>query len=84
MRSPRDELDKLITWYEKFKPSAGQVIQINRHRDDIITFCSEDAKGDLWYRNRIIVPIGTKPATKGTASRRKGLSMREAFRKVWS
>lgn len=27
-KTPRDKLDELIDWYEKFKPGAGQCIQV--------------------------------------------------------
>ncbi len=62
------QLDKLIDWYEKHKPAAGQRIAVDLGPRKIASmvghFFEKDNKGkevivrDIPYRGRILVAVG--------------------------
>jgi hypothetical protein len=52
----KKNLDKLIDWYEKFKPEAGQRIACTCTRDTLAKFCSAGPNSELYYRNRVVYP----------------------------
>jgi hypothetical protein len=59
-RTPRNELDALITWYEKFKPDAGRRIPVSvtpKGLAKILDIDTRDVKPlpEYVYRGRTIV-----------------------------
>lgn len=81
MKDVQGQVDELINWYERFKPEAGKEIPIDCTANDL-DFAME-VNGKHWYRGRILLPVGTKPAKKAVVSRQKGQSMAAAFKKAW-
>ena len=59
-KSLQDEVDDLITWYEKFKPDAGQQLVINCVEADLNKFETLGTDDNYWYRGRHLVPVKQK------------------------
>lgn len=55
--STKENIDKLISWYEQNNPSAGQLIQVRGTRDTIAKFATLCSDGSYMYRGRTIVPL---------------------------
>jgi hypothetical protein len=57
MTTVRENLDELISWYEKNKPEAGRTITVQATADTLEKFATLGADGKFHYRDRIIVPL---------------------------
>ena len=55
-RTLQAKVDELIDWYDKYKPELNSPIHVSALAKELDKFCLRGAKGDLWYRSRIIVP----------------------------
>jgi hypothetical protein len=83
-KTPQEHVDQLITWYEENKPSSGREIRVDVTEAQALCFDgAAEIGGKIWYRNRILIPIGRKPSRKAAETKKKGTSMTDAFRRAW-
>lgn len=59
MKNLRNDIDELIDWYEKFRPTGGQVIPVNATIKEIAKACGimlpdKTKETKAFYRNRLL------------------------------
>lgn len=64
MRTIRSELDRLIDWYDKYKPDAAREIPVKATEDTVKKFASvhltPSNEKQYFYRNRKLILQGSK------------------------
>lgn len=66
MKNLRNDINELIDWYEKYRPTAGQEIPVNATMKEIckelFPMMQSPKKGEAWpksiqYRNRELIAV---------------------------
>jgi hypothetical protein len=65
MSTVREELDRLLNWYDANKPAMkGNFVSVHLTASGVEKFATKDQAGVLWYRDYKIRPMKL-PANRG-------------------